>query len=50
MTEIIEGKNHYFFWVETGTELGAEIFREIPHKEASEKEKTAADDIVKKNG
>ena len=47
MTEIIEGKNHYFL-VETGTELGAEILREIPHKEASEKEKTAADDIVKK--
>ena len=47
MTEIIEGKNHYFL-VETGTELGAEILREIPHKEASEKEKGAADDIVKK--
>ncbi|MBM4066630.1 MAG: sulfite reductase subunit A [Planctomycetes bacterium] len=47
MTEIIEGKNHYFL-VETGTELGAEIFREIPHKEASEKEKCAADDVLKK--
>ena len=28
MTEILEGKNHYFL-VETGTELGAEILREI---------------------
>lgn len=47
MTEILEGENHCFL-VETGTELGAEILREIPHKEASEKEKCAADDIVKK--
>ena len=47
MTEILEGKNHYFL-VETGTELGAEILREIPHKEASEKQKCAAGDILKK--
>ena len=47
MTEILECKNHYFL-VETGTELGAEILREIPHKEASEKQKCAAGDILKK--
>ena len=47
MTEILEGKNHCFL-VETGTELGADILREIPHKEASEKEKCAADDVIKK--
>ena len=47
MTEILEGKNHYFL-VETGTDLGAEILQVIPHKEASEKEKCAADDVVKK--
>jgi len=47
LTEIIESDSHYFL-VETGTELGAEILREIPHKEANEKEKCAADSIVKK--
>jgi len=47
MTEILEGENHYFL-IETGTELGAEILQVIPHKEASEKEKCAADDVVKK--
>jgi Fe-S-cluster-containing hydrogenase component 2 len=47
MTEILEGKNH-FFLVETGTELGAKILRLIPHKEASEKEKSVADGVLKK--
>ena len=47
MTEILEGENHCFL-VETGTELGAEILREIPHKEAREKEKSVADDVMKK--
>ena len=47
MTEILEGETHYFL-LETGTELGAEILREIPHKEASEKVKCAAVDVLKK--
>ncbi len=45
LTEVLEADRHYFV-VEVGTELGAEILREVPHKAASEEEKAAAERIV----
>ncbi len=42
MTEIIQGESHYFV-VETGTELGAAVLGEIPHRDATGKETNAAD-------
>ncbi|MGQ3685494.1 MAG: 4Fe-4S dicluster domain-containing protein [Candidatus Loosdrechtia sp.] len=47
MTEII-GKDCHYFLVETGTEKGAGILREVPHRKANEEEKSTASDIVKK--
>jgi sulfhydrogenase subunit beta (sulfur reductase) len=45
LTEVLEADRHYFV-VEVGTELGAEILREVPHEAASEEEKAAAERIV----
>jgi len=45
LTEVLEADRHYFV-VEIGTELGAEILREVPHKAASEEEKATAERIV----
>lgn len=47
MTEVLDGNRHYFL-TEVGTELGAEILREIPHRHANEEETFAADAVVKK--
>jgi len=47
LTEVLEAGRHYFV-VEVGTELGAEILREVPHKAASEEEKATAERIVAK--
>ena len=46
MTEIRESDRHYFL-VEAGTALGADILDEIPHTKAGEKERCAADVVVK---
>lgn len=46
MTEILENNRHYFL-VEIETERGAEVFREIPHRKATEEEKKAAGDIIR---
>lgn len=45
LTEVLEADRHYFL-VEVGTELGADIFREVPHQAASEKEKQTAERVV----
>ncbi|HWP48450.1 MAG TPA: 4Fe-4S dicluster domain-containing protein [Candidatus Limnocylindrales bacterium] len=47
LTEILED-NHHCFTVEVGTERGAEILREVPHREAEEEEKAKVEDIVAK--
>jgi sulfhydrogenase subunit beta (sulfur reductase) len=47
LTEVLEADRHYFV-VEIGTELGAEILREVPHEAATEEEKAAAERIVAK--
>ncbi len=45
LTEILENHRHYFV-VEVGSELGAKILGEAPHREASVEEITAAEAIV----
>ncbi len=47
LTEVLEAGRHYFV-VEVGTELGAEVLREVPHKAASAEEKATAERIVAK--
>jgi len=47
LTEVLEADRHYFV-VEVGTELGAEVLREVPHEAASEEEKAAAERVVAK--
>ncbi|MCF6159382.1 MAG: sulfite reductase subunit A [wastewater metagenome] len=45
MTEVLKSDRHYFL-VELGTERGAEIFQEIPYKNASEEERATANTVV----
>ncbi len=45
LTEVIEPDRHYFV-MEAGTQAGAEILAELPHREADEREETAAEDAV----
>lgn len=45
LTEILEGEHHYFV-VEVGSEAGASVLHEIPHRKASESEKAAAERAV----
>lgn len=47
MTEVLGNDSHYFL-VEIGTEKGAGILQEVPHRKANEEEKSTAGDIVKK--
>ena len=47
LTEILEEGRHYFL-VEVGTEAGAEVLRELPHRPAQEAEAEAADRICAK--
>lgn len=47
MTEILKNGRHYFL-TEIGTERGAGIFREIPHRKADEEEKHTANTVVEK--
>lgn len=46
ITEILGNESHCFF-IEIGTERGADIFREIPHRKANADEKNTADTIIK---
>lgn len=45
LTEIIQGEQHYFV-METGSERGAELLQEIPHREARTDEQQAAGEVV----
>jgi ferredoxin len=45
LTEVLEGGKHYFV-VETGTERGAEVLKEIPHRPAHDADLRTADRIV----
>jgi sulfhydrogenase subunit beta (sulfur reductase) len=45
LTEVLEAGRHYFV-VEVGTELGAEVLREVPHAAASQAERATAERIV----
>ncbi len=45
LTEILDGARHYFV-VETGSELGAEVLGDVPHREARQEELQQADDVV----
>jgi len=45
LTEVLEGGRHYFV-VEIGTERGAEIVAEMPHKPAMDAERQTAEGIV----
>jgi len=47
LTEVL-GDNRHCFVVEVGTERGAEILREVPHRGADEEEKVEAERIVAK--
>jgi formate hydrogenlyase subunit 6/NADH:ubiquinone oxidoreductase subunit I len=45
LTEVLEGERHYFV-VEVGTRQGADVLREIQHREAKAEEQMTADHIV----
>lgn len=45
LTEIIDNQRHYFV-VAVGTERGAEVLHELPHREASDEEQQAARHVV----
>ncbi len=45
LTEVIENERHDFF-VEAGSERGAELLAELPHRPAKEQDKKTADRIV----
>jgi sulfhydrogenase subunit beta (sulfur reductase) len=45
LTEVLDAERHYFV-VEVGTPLGAEILAELPHTEAGDDERVAAERIV----
>lgn len=44
LTEVLEGDRHYFV-TEVGSELGAEVLAEVPHAEAGEPERLAAEAV-----
>jgi sulfhydrogenase subunit beta (sulfur reductase) len=45
LTEVLD-KNHHYFVVEVGTQLGIELLQTIPYREASHDDVQLADDIV----
>jgi len=45
LTEVLEGQRHYFL-AEEGTELGAKVLQKVPHREATAKERAAAESTV----
>jgi formate hydrogenlyase subunit 6/NADH:ubiquinone oxidoreductase subunit I len=47
LTEIIEGARHYFL-VEIGTDAGAQVLAQIPHRTAVEQEQKAAEQVVER--
>jgi len=47
LTEVMEADRHYFV-TEVGTELGAQILREVPHQECSTEDKVKAERITAK--
>jgi sulfhydrogenase subunit beta (sulfur reductase) len=47
LTEIIEGAQHYFL-VEIGTDAGAQVLAQIPHRTAVEQEQKAAEQVVER--
>jgi sulfhydrogenase subunit beta (sulfur reductase) len=47
LTEILQDGRHYFL-VETGTESGADVLRELPHRPAAKSEEEAAESICAK--
>ncbi len=47
LTEVLELNRHYFL-VEVRTELGAQVLREVSHREAREEESETAEGLVKK--
>ena len=47
LTEILENDRHYFV-VDVGSEAGAEILGEVPHREATESEVAAAEKVIAK--
>jgi len=47
LTEVLDVNQHYFL-VEVGTELGAQMLRDVSHREAHDEEKEAAEGVVAK--
>jgi ferredoxin len=47
ITEVVNSGRHYLL-AETGTDMGAAVLGEVPHREASEEEKAAAEGAVEK--
>jgi sulfhydrogenase subunit beta (sulfur reductase) len=47
LTEIIENARHYFL-VESGTDAGAQVLAQIPHRKAVEQEQKAAEQVVER--
>jgi sulfhydrogenase subunit beta (sulfur reductase) len=47
ITEVVNTGRHYLL-AETGTDMGAAVLGEVPHREASEEEKAAAEGAVEK--
>ncbi len=45
LTEVLESNRHYFL-AEVGTESGADVLSQIPHKHANDKKKEAAEKLV----
>jgi formate hydrogenlyase subunit 6/NADH:ubiquinone oxidoreductase subunit I len=45
LTEVLQNGNHYFV-VEVGSERGAEVLSQIPHRPANENDSRVADEIV----
>ena len=45
LTEVVEGERHYFV-VEVGSEAGATVLREVPHREAGADEKAVMERVV----
>ena len=47
LTEVVDKQQHYFV-VDIGTESGAAVMAEVPHREATDYERQVAEDIVAK--
>jgi sulfhydrogenase subunit beta (sulfur reductase) len=47
LTEITKGGRHYFV-VEVGSEAGAQVLMQIPHRQATEQDRTTAEQVVQR--